>query len=216
MIRLEKIELKTGAQLILDDVSLQLQRGEKVVLKGPSGCGKSTLLKIIAGAIKPSAGRVHFNGDTLSANTVQKIRAAVAFIGQEPACGAETVREALLLPFTFKVHERRAPSEQQIHETLERLYLPANIVDKKCVRISGGEKQRIAIARAFLLNKTIFIADEITSALDPVSKGAVIEELFRPEFTVISASHDPDWLKACGRTIEMKAGQITGDRHADH
>jgi putative ABC transport system ATP-binding protein len=215
MIRLENITLKSGNQTILENISLHLQAGEKVALKGPSGCGKSSLLKIVAGAIKPHSGTVRFNGDALSAETIPKIRSALAFIGQEPVCGAETVRETLLLPFQFKAHAQNRPHENTVLETLSRLHLPAGILTKKCARISGGEKQRVAIARAFLLGKTIFIADEITSALDPVSKAAVLDQLFRPEFTIISASHDPDWLSACTRTLEMNNGKITGDHHAD-
>jgi putative ABC transport system ATP-binding protein len=215
MIRLENITLKSNNQTILENISLHLQEGEKVAIKGPSGCGKSSLLKIVAGAIKPHRGIVRFNGDILNAESIQQIRGALAFIGQEPVCGAETVRETLLLPFQFKAHAHNRPDETAVLEALSRLHLSAELLNKPCARISGGEKQRVAIARAFLLGKTIFIADEITSALDPVSKTAVLAQLFRPEFTIISASHDPDWLNACTRTLEMNDGKITGDHHAD-
>ena len=214
MIQLKDITFQSGTQTILHATTLLLRAGEKVVLKGPSGCGKSSLLKIMAGAIKPNDGAVHFNGTPLGAATIQDVRGAIAYIGQEPVCGAETVREALLLPFHYKAHLKNRPAEKTLVETLDRLHLPAAMLDKPCARISGGEKQRVAIARAFLLKKQIFVTDEITSALDPTSKAAVIEQLFRPEHTIISASHDPDWLNACERTLEMSAGTITGDHHA--
>lgn len=216
MIELVNIAFSADDHLILNAIDLHLSPGEKVALKGPSGCGKSSLLKIIAGALKPTSGSARFNAEPLRPENIGKIRAAVAFIGQEPVCGAKTVRETLLLPFTYKAHEHNRPTDEQMIAAMNRLHLPAEILTKETARISGGEKQRVAIARAFLLNKSVFIADEITSALDPVSKAAVIDELFRPEFTVISASHDPDWLNACRRTIDMHAGKITGDRHANH
>lgn len=215
MLQLNELSFRTGGQTILREITLLLTEGEKVVINGPSGCGKSSLLKMIAGAIRPDRGSIHFNGRVLDAESIGEIRAAVAFIGQEPTLAAATVREALLLPFGFKAHAHNRPTENQLTETIARLHLSAGILDKETARISGGEKQRVAIARAFLLQKRIFVADEITSALDPVSTAAVIHELFRPEFTVISASHDPDWIHVCDRTIEMKAGQLVGESYAD-
>ena len=144
----------------------------------------------------------------LSEQTVAEIRSQVAFIGQEPALGAERVKEALLLPFTFKAHQQAKPTDDLIFHTLERLHLDRSILEKPSKRISGGEKQRIAIARALLLNKTVFFADEITSALDPESKAAVIAALFRPEMTLLSVSHDSDWIKACSRIIEINKHKL--------
>lgn len=151
-----------------------------------------------------SGGRIRVNDLELSEKTVAAIRSRIAFIGQEPVLGAGTVREALLLPFSFKAHQGAVPQDNLIFQTLEKLRLDRSILDKPCKRISGGEKQRIAIGRALLLNKMIFFADEITSALDPESKAAVITALFRPEITLLSVSHDPDWIQACGRIIDIK------------
>jgi putative ABC transport system ATP-binding protein len=117
--------------------------------------------------------------------------------------GAATVREAVLLPFSFKAHRHHPPAEARIHGLLGQLHLPMDILGKPCARISGGEKQRIALLRALLLDKTIFLADEVTSALDPASRAAVMDELFRPEITLLSVSHDPAWAGACNRIVEM-------------
>lgn len=204
MIKFENITLKVHQQTLLDQVRLNVNAGDKLVIRGPSGSGKSSLLKSAVGAFPMAGGSIFVDDLRLSAHTVSKIRGRIAFIGQEPALGAEQVRDALLLPFSFKAHQQTQPNEALIVQTLERMHLEPSILEKPAKRISGGEKQRIAIARALLLNKTIFIADEITSALDPESKQAVMTALFRPEITMLSVSHDPDWIKASGRIIEIK------------
>jgi len=203
MIEFRNITLKIHQQTLLEDTSLLLADDDKVVLRGSSGCGKSSLLKSAIGAIPLSAGSVRLDELELSAETVMEIRSRIAFIGQEPLLGAEKVREALLLPFDFKAHRDHRPTEERITELLHRLHLPNDILEKPCARISGGEKQRIAIARALLLGKTLFLADEITSALDPESRQAVMDELFRPGITLLSVSHDPDWIARGNRVVEI-------------
>ena len=120
----------------------------------------------------------------------------------------ERARDALLLPFHFKAHRHAHPEEKKVEELLEQLHLAPGVLDKPCGRISGGEKQRIAIARALLLNKTIFLADEITSALDPESRQAVMDALFRPGITLLSVSHDPAWINAGSRVIDIADRQL--------
>lgn len=203
MISYENIIIQVHRQTLLNDVSLRISNGDKLVIRGPSGCGKSSLLKSTVGVIPLISGSIYVDQIELTAQTVSEVRSQIAFIGQEPVLGAERVREALLLPFTFKAHRKNNPTDEQITLLLKRLHLSTDILDKPCKRISGGEKQRIAIIRALLLNKSIFIADEITSALDPESKAAVMSELFRPEITLLSVSHDPEWVGACDRTVEI-------------
>ena len=208
MIEFENILLKIHRQTLLDGASLHLAEGNKVVIRGISGSGKSSLLKCAVGAFPRVGGSVRIAGMELSADTVADIRARIAFIGQEPVLGAEKIRDALLLPFTFKAHGDNPPTDERISKLLERLHLSSNILDKPSKRISGGEKQRIAILRALLLNKTIFLADEVTAALDPESKAAVMDELFRPDITLLSVSHDPEWIKACDRVVEISNHQL--------
>lgn len=213
MINFENITLKVHRQTLLDETMLHIADGDKVVVRGPSGCGKSSLLRCAVGALPMSGGSVRVDDLELSADTVAEVRARIAFIGQEPVLGAENVRDALLLPFHFKAHSGNQPTDEQIFQGLERLHLSRDILDKPCKRISGGEKQRIAILRALLLNKSIFLADEVTSALDPESKAAVMTELFRPGITLLSVSHDPDWINACDRIITIENAQLKEVQH---
>ncbi len=208
MIAFENIVLQVHGKTLLDKANLVVRPGEKAVVLGPSGCGKSSLFKCVVGALPLSGGAIAIDGMVLNAQTVGAIRSRIAYIGQEPVLGAERVREALLLPFSFKAHRKKRPSEQEVVGQIERLRLSADILEKTCARISGGEKQRIAIARALLLGKSIFLADEITSALDPASREAVVAELFRPGITLLSISHDPEWAKACNRKIAIADSQL--------
>ena len=203
MILYENIIIQVHRKTLLKDVSLRVLNGEKLVIRGPSGCGKSSLLKSAVGALPFVSGSIRVDQIELTAQTVAEIRSRIAFIGQEPVLGAERVREALFLPFTFKAHRENKPTDEQVAQLLERLHLSTDILDKPCNRISGGEKQRIAILRALLLKKNIFLTDEVTSALDPASRTAVMAELFRSEITLLSVSHDPEWIDACERIVEI-------------
>jgi putative ABC transport system ATP-binding protein len=214
MIDFQNITLCVPQQTLLNSASLRVEQGDKVVVRGASGIGKSTLLKCAVGAIPLQSGTVYVDGVELAAKTVAQIRARIAFVGQEPILGADLVRDALLLPFTFKVHRNHCPSAEKISQQLGRLCLSDDILDKPCKRISGGEKQRIALARALLLGKSIFLADELTSALDPQSRAAVMTELFRPEITLLSVSHDSEWIAACSRLITLENRQLLEPHHA--
>jgi len=208
MIAFNNIVLQVQGQTLLETANLHINAGDKVVLRGISGCGKSSLLKCVVGAIPITAGSVQVDGMLLSSGTVADIRGRIAFIGQEPVLGSEKVRDALLLPFHYKAHRDHHPSDEKIEEQLRRLHLTADILGKPCARVSGGEKQRIAIARALLLDKTIFLADEITSALDPESRTAVMDELFRTGITLLSVSHDPEWIAQGNRIIDIRDRQL--------
>lgn len=179
------------------------------MLRGKSGSGKTSVLKTLMGLHLISGGTVYFQEQALSPASVRSIRGHAAYIGQDPILGADTVREALLLPFKFRAHRQQRPVEAQLLEVLQRLKLPVQILDRECSRISGGEKQRIAVARGLLLAKSVYLLDEVTSALDPESKQAVFAVFDDPRLTVLSVAHDPEWQERCTTVLEMEAGQLT-------
>jgi len=174
ILRFENVTVTAGKNTILENVSFSVKAEEKIVLMGKSGAGKSTMLKTIVGGYSLKKGSISFQGQPILPKLIYEVRSRIAFVDQEPILGAEIVREALLLPFKFKVHKKDFPSEHRISEVLNSLNLSPEILLQFSSRISGGEKQRIVIGRALLLNKTIFLLDEITSALDPESKMSVM------------------------------------------
>jgi len=212
IIRFDHVSVAADKKMILSDISFALFPGEKAVLCGKSGAGKSSVLRTLLGLQAIRLGTVYFQDIPLTPSSVQGIRSCAAYIGQEPVLGAETVREALLLPFQFKTHRGHRPTEAQLIEVLQRLQLPADILKQESRRISGGEKQRIALARGLLLGKKLYLLDEVTSALDAESKQAVFDVFSDPRMTVLSIAHDADWLQRCDIVFELEAGRLIQEK----
>ncbi|MGX2038980.1 ABC transporter ATP-binding protein [Methylocaldum sp. MU1018] len=208
LIRFDQVCVSVRGKPILTDLSFTLGAGEKAVLRGKSGSGKSTVLKTLLGLYPLAGGRILFEDRPLDPSAVRTVRRHAAYIGQEPALGAATVREALMLPFQFKAHRDSKPSASRLIDALRRLQLPPDILERECSRVSGGEKQRIAIARALLLGKSLYLLDEVTSALDAESKRVVLDVFADPGFTVLSVAHDPDWVARCDAVLELDGGRL--------
>lgn len=209
IIRFDQVSVTVQEKTLLSRVSFSLYPGQKAVLAGKSGAGKSSVLRTLLGLHTITAGTVYFQEQPLSAQSIQAIRACTAYIGQEPVLGAENVRDALLLPFQFKAHRDRRPSESQIIEVLRCLKLSPELLGRDSRRISGGEKQRIALARGLLLGKTVYLLDEVTSALDAESKQAVFEVFAEPRFTMLAVAHDREWLRRSDAVFSIEAGHLT-------
>ena len=208
IIRFDQVSVTTHEKTILSNISFALFSGDKAVLSGKSGSGKSSVLRTLLGLHHLTLGTIYFQEKPLTPTSVQTIRSCTAYIGQEPILGAESVREALLLPFQFKTHRDHRPTQAQLIEVLQRLQLPEDILNRDSSRISGGEKQRIALARGLLLGKKLYLLDEVTSALDAESKQAVFDVFSDPHLTVLSVAHDPEWLERCGIIFELEAGRL--------
>ena len=211
LIQFDRVGVSIHGKVILAGISFDLNAGDKAVFRGKSGAGKSTVLKTLLG-LYPFGGTVSFLGKPLDKSVIAEIRRCAAYIGQEPVLGAETVRDALLLPFQFKAHSGNKPSESKLIEALRTLHLPEAILSQDCSRVSGGEKQRIALARGLLLGKSLYLLDEVTSALDVESKQAVFDVFADPRLTVLSVAHDPDWIHRCGRVFDLEAGNTTEEK----
>ena len=112
LIQFDRVGVSIYGKAILTGISFDLNAGDKAVFRGKSGAGKSTVLKTLLGLYSLERGRVYFQGKPLDKSVIAEIRHCAAYIGQEPVLGAETVRDALLLPFQFKAHRASKPSDR--------------------------------------------------------------------------------------------------------
>ena len=172
-IDVERLALAFEGRSVLEDFSLRVEAEEKVVLAGPSGSGKSSVLAALLGFVVPAAGRIAVLGEGLDAKSVWRLRRSMALVQQEPALGEQTVKEWIEEPFAFRANEALRGHLTRLPDLLARLRLPETVLRQKGTDLSGGEKQRVALAAALLLDRPILLLDEPTSALDPDSRQAV-------------------------------------------
>ena len=201
-IEMTSLTLAAEHKVLLRDFGLTVDPGQKILVTGPSGCGKSSLLKCILGLIQPLAGTVIIQGTVLNEDTVWSLRQHMAYVAQEPDLGGGTVRQALERPFSYKANRDLHARLVQVPRWLDRLLLSPALLDKSVSQLSGGEKQRVALIGALLLQRPILLLDEITSALDPDSRKAAARVLAEQGGqTLLMISHDPSHFDFAERTL---------------
>lgn len=198
------LDIRFGGQVVLRGFSISLETGEKALLTGPSGCGKSTALRCFLGFVVPDRGSVHIDGTEMTTGAVWHLRQHVAYVGQEPDLGTGTTAEAIERPFHYRANAGLKRNLDRIPELFERFNLTRELLHKDVGALSGGEKQRIALVSAILLDRKIFLLDEVTSALDKVSKQAVADYFrSREDATALIVAHDPEVFSFVRRVVEL-------------
>lgn len=203
----------------LQDVSLTVEQGEYVTIVGPSGCGKSTLLNILAGIDSPDSGTVTVGGtrlNNMSQNALaawrgQSVGIVFQFFQLMPTL---TALENIVLPMDLAGRGRDA--RKRARELLGRVGL-AGYEDNLPSELSGGEQQRIAVARALANAPSIILADEPTGNLDSSNGEAVteiLESLWQDGTTIVVVTHDQEMARRSPRVVSMSDGEIVGDRRA--
>ncbi|MEI6150752.1 MAG: ATP-binding cassette domain-containing protein [bacterium] len=210
MIRLENVIKTLGARRVLDGVSLEVRKGETMVIVGPSGTGKSVTLKHMVRLLTPDEGRVMVGEDVVSeasGERLEKIRSRFGVLFQGGALLEWlSVGENVALPLREKTRMVEAEIEQKVIEKLKMVGLEAD-VDKFPSEISGGMRKRVGLARAIVLNPEIILYDEPTSGLDPVSSRTIdkLIDALRQELGVTSVvvTHDLHSALSIGTRIAM-------------
>jgi peptide/nickel transport system ATP-binding protein len=170
-----------GKPRVIDDVSLEVQRGDTVAVVGESGSGKSTLARVVTGLLPRTAGDVRFNGVSLPprlhSRTKDQLR-RVQMIYQMPDVALNpqhTLLDTIGRPVAFYFNRSRDEVRKRVLELLRQMELPETFITRKTSELSGGQKQRVSIARALAAEPDLIICDEVTSALDQL----VGEEILR-------------------------------------
>ncbi len=204
---LDNCSVKSGDKTILAPFSLSVDTGEFVTITGPSGAGKTTLLQLLLGFVPPSSGQVLFRGQPLVPSLVKALRRETAVVFQEPILNGQTVREFLLHPFSYKQNRTALPADDRIASELAIAGLEQIDPEGPVATLSGGEKQRVALVGALLLDRPVLVLDEVTSALDRSHRDRVQETLFERGATVIAVSHNAGWIKRSPRVLQLQAAE---------
>jgi putative ABC transport system ATP-binding protein len=170
ILELENISMEFDGTVLFKKLNLELKAGEVVGITGPSGSGKSTILRIAVDLISPTEGKVKCEGTEIIDCDPREVRRKVILVPQQATMFPGTVRENLL--WGLRINGLDAEDEE-LEKILEEVKLKREFLDKIAENLSGGEKQRIGIARALLLEPSALLLDEPTSALDEKSTIAV-------------------------------------------
>lgn len=198
---MKNIVYSYGDKRILDGFSLIVEDGENIGITGPSGCGKSTLLKLIAGLYSPDSGQIIVAGESKPVD----IRKKVSIVMQTNNLFPLTIRDNITCGHDIPEEKIKDACETaQLTEWIDSL--PDGIdtfVGERGNKVSGGQAQRIAIARAIVKNAEVILLDEPTSALDDDTGGALLKALnaLTAGKTVVNVSHRHDALKGCSRVL---------------
>ena len=216
---------KFGDKLVLDNVSLSIEKGKTTVVIGPSGCGKTVLIKHFIALLRPSSGEVYFKDqriDNLSENELNKIRIRYGFLFQGGALfDSFTVFENIVFPIRqhYKITNLREVDEL-VKTKLAMVgldgyqnYYPANL--------SGGQRKRVALARAIAMSPEVILYDEPTTGLDPIRSDIINELILKLQRelheTTVVVTHDmTSAYKIADRIIMLHNGKIIADGDADY
>lgn len=214
LIEFKNIVKKYRTKTIIKPFSLEIEAGQLVVFIGPSGCGKTTLLKMINKLIQPTSGKIFVNGTDISTMNPIKLRRNIGYVIQNTGLFPHmSIKENLELIPKLKGEDITSIAKKT-GELLELVGLdPKEFLHRYPKELSGGQQQRIGVARAFSTNSDIILMDEPFSALDPVTRSSLQDELFQMQKelnkTIIFVTHDMDEaIKIADKICILKDGDI--------
>lgn len=222
MIRVEKLRkvYKVGGEKVvaLDNVSVEIEKGEFCCIVGTSGSGKSTLLNMLAGLEKPTKGKVKINGQLVNKMTEKELAVFrqnnIGFIFQSyNLMPTMTAVENVAFPLMFKGVPQKT-REKRARKILAEMGLGSRM-NHKPREMSGGQQQRVGIARAFVSKPKVIFADEPTGNLDSATTEQVMKMLLdisqKNDITFVMVTHDPELAKMARRVITLKDGRVISD-----
>ena len=221
MIEVKNLKISFGKLNVLKDVSINIKKGEKIVIIGPSGSGKSTFLRCLNRLETPDGGQILFEGNDLTdpKTNLDLCRQKMGMVFQHFNLFPHltVLQNITLAPVTLKL-KTQEEAEKEAMQLLERIGLPdkANVYPST---LSGGQKQRIAIVRSLAMHPDVMLFDEPTSALDPEMVGEVLEvmkDLAREGMTMVVVTHEMGFAReVADRVLFMNEGYIEEEGKPD-
>jgi phospholipid/cholesterol/gamma-HCH transport system ATP-binding protein len=198
LITIDRVSMRFGQQQVLSDLHLGVQRGQTLVVIGESGCGKTVLLKLIIGLLRPTVGRITFDGKVLtelSERDLTRQRLRFGFLFQGAALfDSLSVYDNVAFGVRAQGTVPEAEIQEIVRQRLLEVGLPPAVVTKKPAELSGGMKKRVGLARALALNPEVMLYDEPTTGLDPIMTDVINELILQTRqqhpVTSIVITHD--------------------------
>jgi len=225
LIVLKNVTKRYGRKVVLNKISLSIEKGQTTVVIGPSGCGKTVLIKHLIVLLRPSEGKVYFKGyriDNLSEIELNKVRTHYGFLFQGGALfDSLSVRENIIFP--IKQHKKVADWDK-IEELVKAKLAMVGLEGYQNyypVNLSGGQRKRVALARAIALNPEVVLYDEPTTGLDPIRSDVISELILKLQrelgITSVIVTHDmKSAYKVADRIIMLHNGKVIADGDPDY
>ena len=212
MIKVEHLTKKFKEKVIFEDINCTLETGKTYAIVGKSGAGKTTFLNVLSGLEQPSSGKVVITDLTVNGKNRKKLyRTTFGFIFQNfGLIDTETVKQNLELGFANQKLTKGQKSKR-MQSALKQVGLEKMPFNQKVYTLSGGEQQRIALARILLKTPKVIFADEPTGSLDSENSQVVLKTLlnnFDPAATIVIATHDPSVWQECDYLIKIEDKKI--------
>jgi ATP-binding cassette subfamily C protein len=204
---------------ILSNINLNLPANSLTVLSGPSGSGKSTLLDLLGGLLRPDRGKIFVDDRELTDTLVPAWRRSISYVTQTPFLFHDTIRANLLVAYPTASEIQLCRALHSAGATTFIKDLPARldtIVGDRGTRFSGGEQQRLALARALLRRPALLVLDEPTSSLDEQSEQSVLAEIeaLKGHLTIIMVTHRPERIRSADQIVRLEGGELE-ERHLE-
>lgn len=205
----QNVSFYDDGKTILNNISINIEKGDFISIIGSSGSGKSTFLKLCSHLISPSSGRIVFNGKDISDCNPIELRKEITYCFQAAYLFGETVRENIYFPFSIR---NEVPDSDRVSELFSMFHMTSDFLDKDVKNLSGGEKQRLALIRSLVYKPEILLLDEATSALDTDNAKIVenvIASLNKDGITVLWVTHSLEQAKKhAHKVLTIESGSI--------
>lgn len=206
-IKIENVKKQYGDKVVLNIEDLEIESGKITGITGPNGCGKTTLMNIISGIDREYNGRITYDDKILNKEIVENM----TYVFQKPYLFRRSVRENIIYPLKVRNYDKLKKKEL-LKKTITNLNIE-DLMDLKAHKLSGGESQKVALARALIFLPNILLLDEPTSNIDPEYINTMESEVIRfhkeTKGTIVIVTHNIEQsLRLCHNIISLDSGKV--------